>query len=103
MAKYKYYNSDPIWGINNPSVKIWATSKTVYDRYIKDVKDRYHSLCENNKQLLYRKISWIQIANRSVTYYYQDYTFELKMILVGENHFVFAGNSISTSQLVKTQ
>jgi hypothetical protein len=73
MMTFSTSDTDPVWCSGSKHVKIWATSKITYNRYIDDVKFRYNILCGCNiKNLHLSDLDHIEIVRDQVDYYFKE-------------------------------
>jgi len=106
---YSIIDNDPVW-MNPKPVKIWATSKISYNRYIDDAKLRYNLLCSCEiKDIQLSDIDHIEIIRDKVDYYFSKKVCISKKIVYGQFtikkdlFYDFSGNKISAHYLNRNE
>ncbi|MFP3043580.1 hypothetical protein LQZ19_17325 [Treponema primitia] len=103
---YSVVDYDPVWGMGSKPVKIWATSKIAFNRYIDDIKIRYNNLCGYNiKNIHLSDIDHIEIVRDQVDYYFKEKVWISdgigagQFIIEGYPFYDFLGKRISAHYL----
>jgi hypothetical protein len=63
---------DPVWSDMKNPIKVWATSKTSYNRYINNAKYRYNLLISLDTNLNISNLVRIQIERDLVKYFFDE-------------------------------
>jgi hypothetical protein len=107
---YSIIDYDPVWCMGKKPVKIWATSKITYNRYIDDVKFRYNVLCGCDISGIHlSEIDHIEIVRDQADYYFKENVSISKGISAGQfsvdefPFFDFCGKRISAHYLNKKE
>jgi hypothetical protein len=82
---YSITDYDPVWGMGSKPVKIWATSKVTFNRYIDDVKLRYNILCGCDIENIHLSdIDHIEIIRDEAVYYFKEKVWLFDGIVSGQ-------------------
>ena len=94
------YDNDPVWCTNNKPIRIWATSKISYNRYIEDAKIRFNLLCGPDIQINISEIDHIEIVRNEAIYYFKKpVSNNSGEFYINGYFYVYIGNCISAYDL----
>jgi hypothetical protein len=94
------YDNDPVWCTNNKPIKVWATSKISYNRYIDDAKIRFNLLCGPDIPLTISEIDHIEIVRNEAKYYFKKpVSNNPGQFLINEQFYVYCDKCISAYDL----
>jgi hypothetical protein len=80
---YSINDFDPVWSDMKHPVKVWATSKVLFNRYIDDTKYRYHLLFSHDFPVKLSEIDHVEIVRDEARYYFK------KLVSKNINQFYF--------------
>jgi hypothetical protein len=63
---------DPVWSDMRHPVKVWATSKISFNRYINDTKYRYNLLLSLKSKLKFSDLDHVQIERDLAKYFFKE-------------------------------
>ena len=69
---YSVNDPDPVWSNMKQPVKVWATSKISFNRYINDAKYRYNLLLSLDSNLHFSNLERVQIEKNSARYFFKE-------------------------------
>jgi len=63
---------DPVWSDMKKPVKVWATSKISFNRYIDNTKLRYSILLSLDSNLYFSELDRVEIVRDEARYYFKE-------------------------------
>jgi hypothetical protein len=69
---YSIDDVDPVWSDMVHSVRIWATSKISFNRYVNDAKLRFNLLFSCDCPIYISKIDHVEIVRNEARYYFKE-------------------------------
>jgi hypothetical protein len=63
---------DPAWSDMKKPVKVWATSKVTFNRYISDTKVRYNILLSLESNLHFSELDHVDIVRDEARYHFME-------------------------------
>jgi hypothetical protein len=97
---YSTNDFDPIWSDMKNPVKIWATSKTSFNRYIDDTKYRYYLLLCYESPIKLSKIDHIEIVRDEARFYFKEkFSKNVNQFYIDNNMYFYNENYVSAYYL----
>jgi hypothetical protein len=69
---FSIFDYDPVWSDMKHPVKVWATSKISFNRYINDAKYRYNLLLSLEVNLKFSNLDRVQIERDLAKYFFKE-------------------------------
>jgi len=87
---------DPVWSNMKKPVKVWATSKVSFNRYINDTKLRYYILLSLDCNLHFSELLRVEIVRDEARYFFKENVNKYTGQLTTENGmcFVYLKNKV---------